>query len=123
MNAKRIAASIGIGAAQLHIHLGSNICPRASILRGELEVEGGAVPQHIEWVSVALIEHWTENRSTNTEERATRVLVGDFDVLPRSRLSYPFEFDIPDYARLTSPSGTDGWRLIANADIRMAVNP
>lgn len=123
MNLSRFAASIGIGAAQLHINLPSNVCPRASILRGTLEVEGGAVPQHVEWLSVALIEHWSANRSTNAEERDLRVLAGSLDVLPGSHHRFPFEFEMHESARLTSPSGTDGWRLNAVADILMAVNP
>src|SRR4051794_24475550 len=108
MNIANLAASIGIGAAQFQIHLPTKYCPRGTNVSGQVELVGGHVPQHVEFLSVSLVEHWSSGRDTHNEERDVRIVAADLDILPHGRGCFPFEFYIPDNARLTDMTGSNG---------------
>ena len=88
---------------------------------GMLELYGGIVPQRIQAISISLVEHWSENKKWRSRNHGASTLVKDVPVQPDTRAAYPFEFQIPDNARLTH--GTDGWRLAAIGNISRALDP
>jgi hypothetical protein len=95
--------------------------PRGSIVIGEVRLEGGAVAQHVNLLSVKLVDHLSGNRS-EVRLLDERVVAGNLNVEPGSHHSFPYQLELPDDAAIRSVVST-GCRIDADADISWAVNP
>ncbi len=119
---RELAARIGIGSARVRLELDSPTQPRGSEVRGRLILEGGSVFQRIEHLTVTLREfdQWTQSTDPRAS-LATRRLSGDLNVEPRSYQEFPFSFNIPDEARLTSAIRATGPSRACRIDARAAI--
>jgi len=118
---ENLLASVGVGAATLTLELGTRTFPRGAQIHGALRLEGGSVEQHIYTLTVKLGEFWGSKRIPTRSVLLTEVLGQEIVVAAREDLTFPFAFQVPDDALLSSSQS--GCYLEAVADIFWSVNP
>src|SRR5690242_18545007 len=116
---KRLLAACGIGAARLTLTLEEPEHPRGADIHGKLMVAGGAVPQRIERLTVALVEYLP-----NKSNIIAQSLVRQLTVEAHSLTEYAYCLQVPNDARLSMPpsSATCVTKIVAGAEIPWAFN-
>lgn len=121
----RLGAVLGSGAAHVELAMASPQVFRGSIVRGEVVLEGGRVPQRVRMVSVDLYEYWISGHGKNrryNQRREERVVLGEYiPVEPGFRRAYEYVLHLPDDARCTRRR--EGWEVRCEAHIPWSVDP
>ncbi len=115
---KRLMLALGWGGARISIKTENNLCPRGTEVRGTIEISGGSLDQQLNRISVRLVE-FREGKN----QLVIRVLgevcpAYNRPVARRSVQGFPFQFRIPDDARITKESWSrpyEGCRIDARA--------
>jgi hypothetical protein len=129
---EHLLASCGVGAANLTLYLEESAHPRGSNIHGTLRLQGGKVGQHIERLNIGLCHFGAISNAGGVAMReeilSSATIAQDIDVLPGSVQDYDFAVEIPDHVYITCRpysfnQNHQGGRVVAEADIRWAVNP
>ncbi|SFJ10504.1 sporulation protein [Thermoflavimicrobium dichotomicum] len=96
---KRIAASMGVGGAEVDTVLDkSTFCP-GDLITGTIHVRGGSVKQDIDdidlYVMTRYIMEKDDQRIYQESKITTFRAVNRFTILPREEKSFPFQFRLP----------------------------
>lgn len=120
---EEVLAQVGIGNADLTLHLPSGLWPRGGEVPGKLSLHGGTVPQQIESLVVRLDELVTQGKSSEWKPRDERFVTTQFLTVPYGKAEWEFLLRVPDDARLSTGPSAMLWRVSVEADILWAVNP
>lgn len=121
----QILASLGVGGTKITLTGLEHTYPRGSTIEGSVLVEGGAVTQYIQTLTLRLNEIIPSGKSTETKTHDTIVPASLLKIEPHSSQTYSFILLLPNDASIypESPLGTRGWQVTAEADIAWALNP
>jgi len=118
---KRLLAACGFGAARMTLALEEAEHPRGSNIHGRVTLTGGAVPQRVERLTIALLEY---SQSGKSNALAQQTLPAPLTIEPRRLQAYAFSIEVPDAARLSLKTsfGTKETKILVTAAIPWAVN-
>lgn len=116
---KRLLTLLAIGGARLELSLEGQEHPRGANIHGKVWLTGGAVPQRVDSLTVALVEYTQTGKRNTLDGQQLRSAA---TVHPHSVEEYAFSIGVPDEA-LLSRSFINGTKVVAEADIPGPVMP
>lgn len=123
---KRLLAGLGFGGASVEAVLhDENVVP-GGVLRGDVQIEGGSVDQHIERLTIGLrarmeVESGDAEYEQNLEFHRVQA-GGALDLQPGAQFKVPFEIDVPWETPLTMNRGRflQGMNVGLNTQLHVA---
>ncbi|HSV72718.1 MAG TPA: sporulation protein [Chthonomonadales bacterium] len=120
----RLGAKLGIGSVSVSVATTAAQYHRGSAVPATVRIEGGAIEQDVQMLTVDLVEHWItgsgRNRTHHRHVRERAVAAQALHVGPAFVQDCAAVVHLPDDARCTRRR--EGWTLCAEAHIRWAVD-
>lgn len=121
----KVLASVGIGAATVDTKLENSHFTAGDVIRGNVEIMGGNVEQHIDRIYLTLYTTYTrevDDRKYTDHAAITKFQVSEpFTIGAGEKKSIPFSFNLPHTTPITSGQ-TRVW-VQTGLDIKNAVDP
>ncbi|GAB4216770.1 MAG: hypothetical protein OHK0022_58290 [Roseiflexaceae bacterium] len=118
---KNLLARVGVGAATVDTRLAASQVVPGDIIRGEVIVNGGAVAQQIEQITLSLVTSFKHDDLYETHVLYAHTLGQSLELQAGESRTYPFEFRIPYSTPLSL--GHQQVSLRTSLDITSSVDP
>lgn len=124
-----ITRAFNVGGARIAIDLGEGDLHQGDVLDGTVVIQGGDYDQEARHLRVALVEYWTETRSTGksshrvtvTHTQEDLILAQPCIIAAKATTSHAFRLHLPHTARLSDSD--EGWRIDVELDVPGQIDP
>jgi sporulation-control protein len=96
-----LLARIGIGAATVDTYLENTTVTPGDLVRGEIVIQGGQVPQTMTKLYARLMTRYKSDDRVHNFVLASQMLSDGFQIEPEVRWAQPFELQVPYHTPLT----------------------